>query len=313
MKIKGIIKKLKNLKSINNKNMSWNFSGAVVGSVGSVQFQIVPCPRSYLFSMSVGPLQCLGSDNYRALICHCCHFQSGSRFFILASSVCRSLQCLISALRGGGEGGHLFRLTCSVVLWGGRGPAHKRRWRVWGALAVYVRTTRGLPQLAVCASGSTLLRLQGALQGRHPKWGQRLLPFPGLSAQVPGSAQGTDPAGRVFMPFPGLSAQIPGSPQGTDVFMPFPGLSAQVPGSARVFMPFPGLSAQIPGSAQGTDPAGRVSCPSRVQAAEVTTCLPSALSQVGRESDSPPGPRCSVSGCAVRAQSQVSPVSPLGS
>ena len=96
--------------------MSWNFSGAVVGSVGSVQFQIVPCPRSYLFSVSVGPLQCLGSANYRALICHCCHFQSGSRFFILASSVCRSLQCLISALRGGGEGGHLFRLTCSVVL-----------------------------------------------------------------------------------------------------------------------------------------------------------------------------------------------------
>ena len=31
--------------------------------------------------------------------------------FILASSVCKSLQCLISTLTQGGEGGHLFRLT----------------------------------------------------------------------------------------------------------------------------------------------------------------------------------------------------------
>ena len=38
--------------------------------------------------------------------------------FILASSVFRSLQCLISTLTQGGEGGHLFRLTCSVVVWG---------------------------------------------------------------------------------------------------------------------------------------------------------------------------------------------------
>ena len=34
--------------------------------------------------------------------------------FLLASSVCKSLQRLISALTQGGEGGHLFRLTCSV-------------------------------------------------------------------------------------------------------------------------------------------------------------------------------------------------------
>ena len=46
MKIKGVIKNLtfkKNLKSDNSKNTSRNFSGAVVGSVGSVQFQTVPC------------------------------------------------------------------------------------------------------------------------------------------------------------------------------------------------------------------------------------------------------------------------------
>ena len=40
--------------------------------------------------------------------------------FILASSVCKSLQSLISILTQGGKDGHSFRLTCSVVLWGGR-------------------------------------------------------------------------------------------------------------------------------------------------------------------------------------------------
>ena len=69
------------------------------------------------------PLPCLITVNYRVLICCTCHFQSGSLFFILASSVCKSLQCLISTLTQGGEGGHLFRLTCSVVLWGGRNTA----------------------------------------------------------------------------------------------------------------------------------------------------------------------------------------------
>ena len=51
------------------------------------------------------------------------HFQGGS--LCLASSVCWSLQCLISALTQGGGGGHFFRLTCSVVLWGGRDAANK--------------------------------------------------------------------------------------------------------------------------------------------------------------------------------------------
>ena len=53
MKIKGVIKNLKNIKKFDNsKNISRNFSGAVVGSVGSVQFQIVPCSSLY-FSRSV--------------------------------------------------------------------------------------------------------------------------------------------------------------------------------------------------------------------------------------------------------------------
>ena len=47
MKIKGVIKYLKFFKNLkndskNSKNISRTFSGVVVGSVGSVHFQIVP-------------------------------------------------------------------------------------------------------------------------------------------------------------------------------------------------------------------------------------------------------------------------------
>ena len=56
---------------------------------------------------------------------------------ILASSVCWSLQGLISALTQEGGGGHFFRLTCSVLLWGGRNTANKYHWRVWGVFAVF--------------------------------------------------------------------------------------------------------------------------------------------------------------------------------
>ena len=118
MKIKGVIKnlKIKKIKNDNSKNISRNFSGAVEGSVGSVQFQIVLCSSFYLFSRSKVPFQCLVNANYRVLICCTCHFQNGSSsLFILASSVCKSLQCIISALTEGGKDGHLFRLTCSVV------------------------------------------------------------------------------------------------------------------------------------------------------------------------------------------------------
>ena len=56
--------------------------------------------------------------------------------FILASSVCKSLQCLIPALTQGGRGGHLLRLTCSAVLWGERNTANKYHGHMWGVLAV---------------------------------------------------------------------------------------------------------------------------------------------------------------------------------
>ena len=52
-----LLKKL--LKSNNSKNIARNFSGAVVGSVRSVLFQIVPCFSLHLFSRSIDPSNAL--------------------------------------------------------------------------------------------------------------------------------------------------------------------------------------------------------------------------------------------------------------
>ena len=60
MKIKGVIEGLKIFlikKKNDSKNISRTFSGVVVGSVGSVHFQIVPWSGLY-FSRSIGPFLC---------------------------------------------------------------------------------------------------------------------------------------------------------------------------------------------------------------------------------------------------------------
>ena len=49
---------------------------------------------------------------------------------MVLASVCWSLQCLICTLTQGGGGGHFFRLTCSVALWGRRDAANKQHWHV---------------------------------------------------------------------------------------------------------------------------------------------------------------------------------------
>ena len=102
---------------------------------GSVQFHIVPCSSLY-FSRFIGPFQ--SSQTVKLQGFNLLHLSLPKRIplFILASSVCRSLQCLISALTRGGEGGYLFRLIYSVVLWGGINTANKYHWHVWGTLTV---------------------------------------------------------------------------------------------------------------------------------------------------------------------------------
>ena len=160
-----------------------------------------------------------------------------SSLFILVSSVCKALQCLISALTQGGEGGHLFRCTCSVVLWEGRDTANKYLWRVWGVLAVCGPhcICPSSPQRVL--SQSILLRLLVALQGCCPKWALHFQHFPGLSCSGSGSRvlhKCTDSVGHAFCAFP-RSEQLrrPGAwrvlcPKGTVCLNHLPGPSHSV-------------------------------------------------------------------------------------
>ena len=120
--------------------------------------------------------------------------------FILASSVCWSLQYLNSART---QGGHLSRLTPSTVLRGGRNTASKYRWRVWGARAVSgphwfapgMLTAGVLPRPTAQAPGCSAGELSYA--------GQGCVHFPG--AQAPDCSAGElSDAGRGCMHFPGL-------------------------------------------------------------------------------------------------------------
>ena len=57
MKIKGVIEDFKIKLKNDSKNISRTFSGVVVGSMGSVHFQIFSWSGSY-FSRSIGPFLC---------------------------------------------------------------------------------------------------------------------------------------------------------------------------------------------------------------------------------------------------------------
>ena len=73
--------------------------------------------------------------NYRVVICCICHFQSSSLYFF--GFLClqfSSVSNLCPDTRG--ERGHLFKLTCSIVLWGGKNTANKYHWLVWEMLTV---------------------------------------------------------------------------------------------------------------------------------------------------------------------------------
>ena len=128
--------------------------------------------------------------------------------FILASSVCKSLQYLTSALTQAGEGGHLFRFTGSVLLRGGKNTANKYHWHVWGVLAVSGPHWVCPHSRRVCfpglhCSGSRLL-CRGTV-----KRALGCVYFPGLSRSGSGSQvlrKGTDLVGPAFCAFPGPSS-----------------------------------------------------------------------------------------------------------
>ena len=135
------------------------------------------------------------------------HLSLTRRFplFVLASSVCWSLQCLIYTLTQGGSGGPFFQvhLFSRAV---GREERCKQISLVCVGSARSVWGTLGLPLLTACVlSQSTLLRLQVALQGNCLKRALGCMHFPGLSRSGSGTwvlLKGTDSVGPAFGALP---------------------------------------------------------------------------------------------------------------
>ena len=133
-----------------------------------------------------------------------------SSLFILASSLSKSLQCLISTLTQGGKDGHLVRFTRSVVLWGGRNTANKYHWHVCGVLAVHGPHWVCPSSWQHVLSWATLLRFQVAQQGHCPKQTLCFVHFQGLSCSGSGAwvlHRSTDSVGYVFCALP-MSQQL---------------------------------------------------------------------------------------------------------
>ena len=125
---------------------------------------------------------------------------------ILASSVCWSFPCLISALIQGGGGGHFFRPTCSFVLWRGRKTANKYHWHVWGMLSVS-RHTGFAPAHGLCAFPVYTAQALGSSARNCLWWALGCMHFPGLSHSGSSSGvlhKGADLVGPAFSDLPSL-------------------------------------------------------------------------------------------------------------
>ena len=145
MKIKGVIRDLKliYLKNDNSKNISRTFSGAV-DSVGQFIFRQFLGPACT--SQGLQALSYVFGVNYRVLIYCTCHFQSGSLCFSFFCLLVSSVSNFHPDTRGVVVV-TFFRLTCSVVLWGGRNTTNKYHWHV---LTVFTYTGFA-PAHGVCA------------------------------------------------------------------------------------------------------------------------------------------------------------------
>ena len=124
--------------------------------------------------------------------------------FVLASSVCWSLQCLISTLTQGAKVvtylGSLAQSCC------GEGGAPQTNTTGECGECSQCLAALGLPPLMVCGlSQSTLLRLQVVLQGNCLRRALGCMHFPGLSRSGSGSQvlhKGTDSVGHAFCALP---------------------------------------------------------------------------------------------------------------
>ena len=169
-----------------------------MGSVGSVHFQIVPCSSLY-FSRSIGPFLCTW---YYLQGFNLLHLSLPRRvpLFVLVSSVCLSLQCLISALTEGVSGGHFFRPTCSVMLWRGRDAANNT-----GMCSQCLSHTGFAPAHGVCAFPVHTARTLGCSAGNNPRLALSCMNFPGLRCSGSGIwvvLRGTDSFGPAFCALP---------------------------------------------------------------------------------------------------------------
>ena len=163
MKIKGVIEDLKFFLngSKNSKNIYRTFSGIVVGSVGSVHFWIVPWSSLY-FPRSIGPFLCSRYERQGFNLLHLSlprRFPLFSFFCLLVSSV----SDFRSDTRGAVVDTCFFRLTCSVVLWGGRDAANKYHW----VRSQCLSHTGPAPAHGAHRSGSRLLRPEPSEAGRE--------------------------------------------------------------------------------------------------------------------------------------------------
>ena len=96
---------------------------------------------------------------------------------------------------GGGDG-HLFRLPCSVVLWGGRSTANKSHWPVWGALPAS-RPPWVCPRSRGCAFLVYTAQAAGCSAGNCLRRPWVAGPFPGLSRSGSGSRYSTKAQARL--------------------------------------------------------------------------------------------------------------------
>ena len=131
--------------------------------------------------------------------------------FILASSVCWSLQYLISALTQGSGGGHFFRLTCLVLLWGEGNTANKYHWHVWECSKCF-SCTGFAPAHDVCAFMVYTCQALGCSTGNCLRWALHCMHFPGLGHSGSDSwvlHKGAD--GKVSVYTAGDLGSIPGS------------------------------------------------------------------------------------------------------
>ena len=130
---------------------------------------------------------------------------------VIASSVCWSLQCLVSALTQWGRWRTLFfffRLTCSVALWGGREGCCKQ---ITLACARSASATLGLPPVhGACSLSAHAAQALGCSAVNHPRPALGCLYFPGPSRSGSGTRvvlRGADSQlGLRFVPFPDPSS-----------------------------------------------------------------------------------------------------------